>query len=75
MSIYEVAENVKTRKDFEEFLKLLKTNYLNVKKEWDNDTLESFLEGLYGYNYDSDVEEKASWKLFAEMLLASRVYE
>lgn len=75
MSIYEEAENVKTKKDFEKFLKLLKTNYSSVKKEWLNDTLESFLEGLYGYNYDSDVEEKASWKLFAEILLASRVYE
>ena len=75
MSIYEVAENVKTRKDFEEFLKLLKTNYLSVKEEWSNDTLESFLEGLYGYNYDSNDDEKASWKLFAEILLASRVYE
>ena len=75
MSIYEVAENVKTRKDFEEFLKLLKTNYLSVKEEWSNDTLESFFEGLYGYNYDCDIEEKASWKLFAEILLASRVYE
>jgi len=75
MSIYEVAENVKTRKDFEDFLKLFKTNYLSVKEEWDNDTLESFLEGLYGYNYNSDVEEKASWKLFAEILLAARIYE
>jgi hypothetical protein len=75
MSIYEEAENVKTKKDFEEFLKLLKTNYLSVKEDWTNDTLESFLEGLYGYNYDSDIEEKASWKLFAEILLASRVYE
>jgi hypothetical protein len=75
MSIYEIVENIETRKDFEEFLKLLKVNYLNARNEWHNDTMESFLEGLYGYNYDSDDKDKASWKLFAEMLLASRVYE
>jgi hypothetical protein len=75
MSIYEIAENVKTRKDFEEFLKLFKSNYSNERVDWQNDTMESFLEGLYGYNYESSHTEKPSWKLFAEILLAARVYE
>lgn len=75
MSIYEISKRIKTQSDFENFLKILKEDYLHNRKEWHNDSLESFLDGLYGYNYDSDENEKTSWALFAEMLLAARVYE
>lgn len=75
MPIYEIANNIKNRKDFEEFLKVLKKDYMSNKDDWHNDTLESFLEGMYGYNFDCDEKETVSWKLFAEILLASRVYE
>ena len=73
-SIYELAEEVVTRSDFELFLKELIINFRDSKSDWDNDTLESFLEGLYGYNYDSD-NDPPTWTLMAEMILAARVYE
>lgn len=73
-----VADEINTKKDFEEFLRLLKDDFKENKGGWDNDNLELFLDGLYGYNYDTTDEEsriQATWKMFAEMLLAARVYE
>ena len=72
--IYEIAENIRNRKDFEKFLEKLKENFQKNKNDWDNDTLESFLEGLWGYNYNCKNDEP-TWKSFADILLAARVYE
>lgn len=78
IDIYEFYEKVESKKDFELFLKVLVKDFKVNKEEWDNDNLGSFLEGLYGYNFGSETDinvTKPSWKDFAEMLLAARVYE
>ena len=72
--IYDIVEKINTRSDFENFLTELKENYKSHREVWENDTLESYLEGLYGYNFKSK-DDKPSWKLFAEILLTARVYE
>lgn len=74
MDIYQTAKDVRNKKDFEIFLGLLKENFENSRSDWENDRLDLFLEGLYGYNFGTD-EEQASWASFAEMLLAARIYE
>ena len=74
IEIYDLFEKIKTRQDFEFFLKKLIIDFNDNKGDWENSTLESFLEGLYGYNYNSD-NDKPTWKLFAEIILAARVYE
>ncbi len=78
MDIYDFAKKIESKTDFEEFLKML-THDLKVSKgDWPNNTLNSFIEGLYGYNYNSKNDTnklEPSWKVFAEMLLAARVYE
>ncbi|MEM8940337.1 MAG: hypothetical protein AAGC64_13435 [Bacteroidota bacterium] len=56
-------------------MKLLQEDYKNNGSEWENDSLELFLEALYGYNYNSKTDEKPSWREFAENLLAAKVYE
>lgn len=73
--IYKYYNQIKNKKDFEYFLKLLIQNYEQANDEWDNNTLPDFLEGLYGYNYNSDNSEAPTWKSFADMLLAAKVYE
>ncbi|MEM0941906.1 MAG: hypothetical protein AAGI25_19265 [Bacteroidota bacterium] len=50
MDIYEFYKTIETREDFKEFLKLLQEDYKNNGSEWENDSLELFLEALYGYN-------------------------
>ena len=72
--IYDLADKIVSRKDFEIFLEKLRTNFAEKREDWDNDTIESYLEGLYGYIYDT-ADKVPTWKLFAEILLAARVYE
>lgn len=70
----DMLQNIKTRGDFEIFLEKLVSDYKERKEEWENDTLKSYLQALHGYNYNSD-NDRPSWKIFAEMLLAARYYE
>jgi len=72
--MYQAMKDIKSRPDFEAFLELLVTDYNNNKEAWQNDTLKSYLEALHGFNYDSE-NDRPSWKAFAEMLLAARLYE
>lgn len=85
MDIYDFAENINTKQDFVEFLSMLKKDYRDSKNEWENDELDSFLEGMFGFAYDlegyhlntkqeKDVNEP-TWKDFADILLAAKVYE
>lgn len=72
--LYQMVQDIKTREDFEFFLEKLVTDYNQNKGDWQNDTLRSYLEALHGINYNSD-NDRPSWKVFAEMLLAARLYE
>lgn len=74
MGLYEIANQIETQQDFNVFLKALKRDLKSNSQEWENDTLESFIEGLDGYCNDKPQEE-LSWRIFAELLLAAKVYE
>jgi hypothetical protein len=74
MDIYEQAGKINSQHDFSDFLKSLKKNLQENKDEWENDSLESFFDGLQGYCMDKQ-QEVPTWKVFAELLLAARVYE
>ena len=82
--LYYVAEAVKSRNDFLDFLDELKENYSSHRDEWDNDNLEAFLEGysafadsIGGYykNMHEEVDiETITWRMAAQMLLAAKVH-
>lgn len=79
------AENITTRAEFVSFLKKLGVNYKQKDGSWENSDLESYLEALGGVTEDVDGyyenmelkidPEKPTWRIFAELLLAARVYE
>ena len=79
------ALQIKTRNDFVNFLKTLLNDYQESKDEWENSTIESFLNGLIGFTIDAkgyysniseDIDvENPSWRLFADLLLSARIYE
>jgi len=79
------AENIKSKEDFEVFLKDLKIDFDNNKEDWENITLSSFLEALSAYGKDVDGyyknfgipfdRENPRWKDFAQILLGAKVYE
>lgn len=74
MDIYEKAENVTSKADFVSFLELLMDDLKNNKADWENDSLNLFLDGIYGYSM-CKIGETPSWNLFAEILLTARIYE
>jgi hypothetical protein len=81
--------NVADRTSFIEFLGLLKDDLTRNKNNWENKTLEDFLEAMTRYAddiqsyYDNNKNDLGgqinadipSWRVFADILRGSRVYE
>lgn len=80
---------VTDRKSFIEFLELFKEDLRINKTKWENKTLDDFLEAMTGYSsdiqgyYDNNRKElgeqinadNPSWRVFADILRGSRIYE
>ncbi len=85
MDIYDYVEGIRTKQDFEKFLDMLVNDFRNNTTDWENDDLEPFLdaflrftESIDGYYKNMNLKVDTStptWKMFAEMLLAAKVYE
>jgi hypothetical protein len=83
--LHEMAEAVASRDDFVRFLQELIANLRNHPEEWENTTLDQYLDAVYGAAMDIDGYYKnfginldanvPSWRVFAEILLTARVYE
>jgi len=85
-ALVEQAERLTTRSEFVVFVDKLHQNLIDHPNEWENQSLDLFLTGLRGFaataegyytNMDkADVDvETPTWRGFAEMLLAGKVYE
>ena len=76
--------NLKSREDFVIFLDALIKDFKTNKSSWENVSLENYLEaiqswtedmeGYYQNNYLS-IPENISWKVFANILMAAKIYE
>lgn len=85
-ALVEQAERISTRMEFVAFVDELCKNQKEHPDEWENESVELFLAGLRGFaanaagyyknigesNVDADVP---TWRGFADMLLAAKVYE
>ena len=65
---------ISTKEDFIFFLSSLRED-LKEGEEWENSTLENFLEAISAYIEDADVRNDLQWSSFARILLSARVYE
>jgi hypothetical protein len=84
-ALVERAESILTKEDFTAFLHLLMRNRREHPEEWENASLEQYLEGLCGFaegiegyyaNIGVKVDmRKPGWRVFADVLLAARIYE
>lgn len=77
---------ITTHQAFVEFLELLHEDFLEYGSQWENDTLPRYLEAMHRWSDDvknayqsgNSMPENAPnvpWQLFADILLAARVYE
>jgi hypothetical protein len=84
-ALVEKGKAVNSRADFVEFAKALLENFDEHPEEWDNASPKEFLQGLVGFvdnieGYYQNIGmkldlENPSWRVFADILLAARVYE
>ena len=83
MTISEKAYSVETREDFQVFLRVLAEDFRVHGEKWENAHLGRYLEALAAWAEDMDgyfrnrgeTAPSPSWRLFAQMLVAARVYE
>jgi hypothetical protein len=78
-------ENIPDKNSFINFLGNLHQDYLQNSSNWENKTLEAFLEALVCYAediqgyYENTAQQVdsniASWKVFADLLKGASMYE
>ena len=74
-----------TKQEFIHFIENLKTDFIENKEQWENKTIEDYLEAMSRYvedidgyyeNTNQDIDlEKIDWKVFADILKGSSIYE
>jgi hypothetical protein len=81
MSIVEIAEQVKNKEDFVNFLQALIDDFINNKERWENPELGRYLEAMERF-LDSSTDKSInkidftpSWNLFATIMFTASIYE
>ncbi|RIJ10110.1 hypothetical protein DXT77_14280 [Pseudomonas sp. 91RF] len=84
MDLDDQVEKIQSREDFAKFLHVFREALLQQPDEWENPTLERYLDAMEawvnsieGYVLNSGDSEvlQPSWKTFAKILSAASVYE
>lgn len=80
-----LAKAVKSRLDFLTFLRELRANRIHHPQEWENGSLDQFINGMIGFTCDmegyyrhfaQDVDpNQPNWRVRADILVAAKVYE
>ena len=84
MELYEKIELVKTKEDLADFVALLKADLESSSDDWENPTLERYLEAMGAWIYSMDnayknmgkeFPDQPTWKMLADILYAAKLYE
>ena len=82
--IGEIVAEIKTKEDFIQFLDVLIEDLQKYPKGWVNRKLDTYLGALQSWSVDMDdfyknskkpIPTNVNWKVFAEMLVASTIYQ
>ena len=84
MELYKEIANVNSKEEFMKFIGLLIIDFKENQDEWENRTLESYLEGIQswiedmdGYFENNNIQkpENVNWNFLANILYAAKIYE
>jgi hypothetical protein len=83
MDILEKIERIKTADDLADFVAYLRDDLADDLDSWENPTLERFLDAMEAWlrdarRYNEGIKGKSfepSWKMFADILYAAKIYE
>jgi hypothetical protein len=79
-----MLEQIETREDLARFIAALKDDFVANRDEWENWDLGAYLESMAAWMTDMDryrrhvgqpFSSEPSWKAFAEILYAGKIYE
>lgn len=82
--LHDQIKDVDSKERLADFVAALLRDLESNRKEWENVTLESFLEAMeswvrsmdnYYKNTGEPIPDTPTWRTFADILLAARVYE
>ena len=75
---------IHSKEDFINFVELLVSNLKSNPEEWTNKTLSEYLESISSWTEDMEgyyqnnsiaIPENVDWKVFANILIAAKMYE
>lgn len=81
---YEIVDDVGNKEDFLKFMNALISDLKANPEDWENSSLESYLEAINNWTNDMDgyyqntnqpIPTDVNWKVFAEILTAATMYE
>ena len=84
MNLQDLAKSVNERDDLVQLIQALAQDRRSQPQSWENDSLDRYLDALANWLADSEgyyrnqgreAPVTPSWKTFAEMLMAARIYE
>lgn len=74
--LWAAAQSVSTREEFVRFVAAMRADLAENPSEWENATLDAYLDALGGYVTDAQVREaEPMWRTFAKVLYSARRYE
>ena len=84
MELHDQINTIKTKEDLARFVEELKADLLSNADDWENLELDQFLEAMSAWISSMDVAYKnmgktvpvqPDWCVFADILLAAKIYE
>jgi hypothetical protein len=84
MEIHEMVDGIQSKADLVAFVHALTRDLQSRRADWENDTLERYLSALARWLEDSDgyyrnqgreIPVTPTWRNFADMLIAAKMYE
>jgi len=81
MDMFDLADKIENKQEFEFFLKAFSNDFKSRKEEWENPNLERFLDAMERFLHDSNEQSinninfTPSWSLFAKIMIAASTYE
>lgn len=84
MELHERVNKIKTRQDLSEFVGALRGDLAANPDQWENPTLDRFLEAMkfwiegmenYYKNTGQPLADPPNWKTFGDILMAAKMYE
>ncbi|WP_133719245.1 DUF7660 family protein [Methylocaldum gracile] len=84
MELHEQVNLVKTKEDLARFVEALRADLISNVDDWENPDLERFLDAMSAWirsmdnaykNMGKSVPVRPDWSVFADILLAAKIYE